>query len=121
MVAGAGDMLCQLYGVGLSQPGRLAEVAGTASIVAAYSEQADLDDRVMSLRTVTGGWANFGITDGAGACMSWLAGLLSGSGGRKLPRTPVPSTVPATSRPPRAPLLTCPPTTGTAAIPASIP
>ena len=81
VVAGAGDMLCQLYGVGLSRPGRLAEVAGTASIVAAYSEQPDLDDRVMSLRTVTGGWVNFGITDGAGACMNWLAQLLSGRAG----------------------------------------
>jgi sugar (pentulose or hexulose) kinase len=77
VVAGGGDMLCQLLAVGLTKPGRLAEVAGTGSIVATYGEDASLDPRVMSLRTVTGGWANFGITDGAGSCLGWLDRLLS--------------------------------------------
>ena len=71
-------MLCQLLAVGLTRPGRLAEVAGTASIVAAYGQEASADPRVMSLRTVTGGWANFGIIDGGGSCLGWLDRLLSG-------------------------------------------
>jgi sugar (pentulose or hexulose) kinase len=77
VVAGGGDMLCQLLAVGLTRPGRLAEVAGTGSIVAAYGEDASTDPRVMSLRTLTGGWANFGIADGAGSSLGWLDGLLS--------------------------------------------
>jgi sugar (pentulose or hexulose) kinase len=77
VVAGGGDMLCQLLAVGLTRPGRLAEVAGTGSIVAAYGDNAASDPRVMSLRTVTGGWANFGIADGAGSCLGWLDGLLA--------------------------------------------
>jgi xylulokinase len=76
VVTGGGDMLCQLLAVGLTRPGRLAEVAGTGSIVAAYGAEACPDPRVMSLRTVTGGWANFGIGDGAGSCLRWLADLL---------------------------------------------
>lgn len=80
VVAGGGDMLCQLLAVGLTQPGRLAEVAGTGSIVAAYGQEASTDLRVMSLRTLTGGWANFGIVDGAGSCLGWLDGLLAGGG-----------------------------------------
>ncbi len=77
VVAGGGDMLCQLLAVGMTRPGRLAEVAGTGSIVAAYGHEASTDPRVMSLRTLTGGWANFGITDGAGSCLGWLEKLRS--------------------------------------------
>ena len=81
VVAGGGDMLCQLLAVGLTRPGRLAEVAGTGSIVAAYGDEACTAEPVMSLRTVTGGWANFGIGDGSGSCLPWLAGLLPGAYG----------------------------------------
>ncbi|MGA3220085.1 MAG: FGGY family carbohydrate kinase, partial [Acidimicrobiales bacterium] len=84
VVAGGGDMLCQLLAVGLTRPGRLAEVAGTGSIVAAYGEGPSTDPRVMSLRTVTDGWANFGIADGAGSCLGWLDGLLSADAARQM-------------------------------------
>lgn len=83
VVAGGGDMLCQLLAVGLTRSGRLAEVAGTGSIVAAYAGTACPDPRVMSLRTVSGGWVNFGIGDGAGSCLPWLAGLLPPTTGQE--------------------------------------
>jgi xylulokinase len=81
VVAGGGDMLCQLLAAGLTRPGRLAEVAGTGSIVAAFGQDASPDPRVMSLRALTGGWANFGIADGVGSCLGWLDKLLSGGAG----------------------------------------
>lgn len=84
VVAGGGDMLCQLLAAGVTRPGRVAEVAGTGSIVASYAENASHDERVMSLRTVSGGWVNFGIGDGAGSCLPWLAGLLPGAPSREL-------------------------------------
>jgi xylulokinase len=80
VVAGGGDMLCQLLAAGVTRPGRFAEVAGTASIVACYAAAAHPDPRVMSLRTVSGGWANFGIGDAAGSCMRWLAERFGSSG-----------------------------------------
>jgi xylulokinase len=73
VVAGGGDMLCQLLAAGVTRPGRLAEVAGTASIVAGYAATPHRDPRVMSLRTVSGGWVDFGIIDAAGSCLHWLA------------------------------------------------
>jgi len=76
VVAGGGDMLCQLLATGVTMPGRTAEVAGTASIVAGYADGAHPDPRVMSLRTVSGGWVNFGIGDAAGNSLRWLADLL---------------------------------------------
>ncbi len=72
-MAGGGDMLCQLLAAGVTRHGRLAEVAGTASIVAGYATGPHPDPRVMSLRTVSGGWVNFGIGDAAGSCLRWLA------------------------------------------------
>ena len=73
VVAGGGDMLCQLLAAGVTRHGRLAEVAGTASIVAGYATGPHPDPRVMSLRTVSGGWVDFGIGDAAGSCLRWLA------------------------------------------------
>jgi xylulokinase len=80
VVAGGGDMLCQLLAAGVTGPGRVAEVAGTASIVACYADAPHPDPRVMSLRTVSGGWVDFGIGDAAGSCLRWLAEQL-GAGG----------------------------------------
>lgn len=83
VVAGGGDMLCQLLAAGLTRPGRLAEVAGTGSIIAAYGEEPCSLAPVMSLRATTGGWVNFGIGDGVGSCLPWLASLLPGLYGTK--------------------------------------
>jgi xylulokinase len=73
VAAGGGDMLCQLLAAGVTMPGRTAEVAGTAAIVASHADGAHPDPRVMSLRTVSGGWVNFGIGDAAGNSLRWLA------------------------------------------------
>jgi xylulokinase len=76
VVAGAGDMLCQLLAAGVDRAGRSAEIAGTAVIVAAHAPRAHEDPRVMSLRAIDGGWVDFGIGDSAGTCLRWLSDLL---------------------------------------------
>jgi len=73
VVAGAGDMLCHLAGTGLTEPGRFSEISGTASIVASYAEQADLDSAVMNLRGAGDGWVRFGIADAGGVALRWFA------------------------------------------------
>ena len=73
VVAGSGDMLCQLLGSGITRPGRVAVVAGTASIVAVAAESASPDTRLMNLRSASGGWVHFGISDAAGKAFSWFA------------------------------------------------
>lgn len=73
VACGAGDMLCQLLAAGVSRPGRVCEVSGTAGIVAAYAATPSADPRVMNLRTAGSGWVRFGIEDAGGACMSWFA------------------------------------------------
>jgi xylulokinase len=76
VVAGSGDMLCQLLGSGITRPGRVAVVAGTASIVALAATGATRDTRLMNLRSASGGWMHFGISDAAGKAFSWFADQL---------------------------------------------
>jgi xylulokinase len=80
VVAGSGDMMCQLLGSGITAPGQVALVTGTASIVAAAAECASSDARVMNLRSASGCWMHFGISDAAGTSMRWYADHLSGRG-----------------------------------------
>lgn len=76
VACGAGDMLCQLLAAGVSRPGRVCEVSGTAGIIAAYAATPSADGRVMNLRTAGSGWVRFGIEDAGGASLSWFADRL---------------------------------------------
>jgi sugar (pentulose or hexulose) kinase len=81
VVAGAGDMLCQLAATGLHAPGRVTEISGTASIIAGYGDAPHPDPRVMNLRAAGEGWVHFGIGDAGGVCMRWIADeLCEGAG-----------------------------------------
>jgi sugar (pentulose or hexulose) kinase len=84
VVCGGGDMLCQLLAAGVTRPGRVAEVSGTASIVAAWADAPAPDPRLMSLRTVGAGWVRFGIADAGGASLRWFADRLGPEGPRGL-------------------------------------
>ena len=81
VVAGAGDMMCQLLAAGVSLPGRVGLVAGTASIVAAAAGAVSSDPRVMNLRSASGCWIHFGISDAAGQSFRWFLDELFGSSG----------------------------------------
>jgi xylulokinase len=78
VVAGSGDMMCQLLASGVTGPGRVALVAGTASIVAAAAPAASDDGRVMNLRSASGPWMHFGISDAAGQSLRWFADEFAG-------------------------------------------
>jgi xylulokinase len=73
VVAGSGDMMCQLLAAGITSPGQVAVVAGTASIAAVAAASASQDSRLMNLRSASGGWVRFGIGDAAGKAFRWFA------------------------------------------------
>jgi xylulokinase len=81
VVAGSGDMMCQLLASGLTRSGRVTVVSGTSSIVATAAEQPSADPRVMNLRLASGDWARFGIGDAAGVSFRWFSDNLCGLGG----------------------------------------
>jgi len=72
VAAGSGDMMCQLLGLGITTPGRVGLVAGTASIMSLAAESASPDFRIMNLRSASGGWIRFGIEDAAGKSLRWF-------------------------------------------------
>jgi xylulokinase len=76
VVAGAGDMLCQLLGAGITRAGQVGLVAGTASIMAMSAGRATPDTRLMNLRSASGQWVHFGISDAAGKAFGWFADQL---------------------------------------------
>jgi xylulokinase len=76
VVAGSGDMLCQLLGTGMTRPGQAALVSGTASIMAIAAAEATPDARLMNLRSASGQWVHFGISDAAGNAFRWFADQL---------------------------------------------
>jgi xylulokinase len=64
VISGGGDFLCTLLGAGITSKGRAADISGTASIVAFYSEKPLIDKRIMNLHHVIKGWIPFGIVEG---------------------------------------------------------
>ena len=64
VISGGGDFLCTLLGAGVTSRGRAADISGTASIVAFYSEKPLIDRRIMNLHHVVHGWIAFGIVEG---------------------------------------------------------
>jgi sugar (pentulose or hexulose) kinase len=72
VVAGSGDMMCQLLGSGITKPGRCGLVSGTSSIMSLAAESASPDFRIMNLRSASGGWIRFGIVDAAGESLRWF-------------------------------------------------
>jgi xylulokinase len=79
VVAGSGDMMCQLLASGLTKDGRVTVVSGTSSIVATSASRPSGDPRVMNLRLASGDWARFGIGDAAGVSFRWFADHLCGT------------------------------------------
>jgi xylulokinase len=73
VVAGAGDMLCQLAATGLDRPDRVTEISGTAGVMAAWSAHPHPSPRVLNLRAAGDGWIHFGIADAGGLCLRWVA------------------------------------------------
>lgn len=64
VVSGGGDFLCTLLGAGVTMRGRAADISGTASLVAFYSEKPIIDKRIMNLHHIIPGWIPFGIMEG---------------------------------------------------------
>ena len=79
VVAGSGDMMCQLLASGLTGSGQVSVVSGTSSIIATAAESPATDPRVMNLRLASGNWARFGIGDAAGVSFRWFADRLGGT------------------------------------------
>lgn len=83
VVAGSGDMLCQLLGSGVSAPGMACDTSGTASIISFHAKAPVYDRGLMNLHAAGPHWIAFGILDsGGGALRWWLDGFGDSAGGQ---------------------------------------
>ncbi|MFT4038925.1 MAG: FGGY family carbohydrate kinase [Thermomicrobiales bacterium] len=71
VVAGSGDMLCQLLGSGVSAPGTACDTSGTASVISFYADAPVADRRLMNLHAAGPHWIAFGILDSGGGSLRW--------------------------------------------------
>jgi xylulokinase len=71
VVAGAGDMLCLLLGMGVTRPGTACDITGSSSIICFYVDEPVRDPRLMNLHGAGPGWIAFGILDSGGLSLKW--------------------------------------------------
>lgn len=71
VVAGSGDMLCQLLGAGITTPGMACDTSGTASIISFHAPAPVADRRMMNLHAAGPHWIAFGILDSGGGALRW--------------------------------------------------
>lgn len=71
VVAGSGDMLCQLLGAGITAPGMACDTSGTASIISFYAPGPVADRRMMNVHAAGPHWIAFGILDSGGGALRW--------------------------------------------------
>ncbi|MBN2984648.1 xylulokinase [Cohnella algarum] len=88
IVAGCGDSAAAALGGGLVRPGRLLDIAGTASILAGcvdrYSPDAETKTLIFARSVLPGLWAPHAYISGGGECLSWYRKLVSADGGEPL-------------------------------------
>lgn len=72
VVAGGGDMLCTLLSSGMTEPGSVADLTGTGSLLSFFTKEPIFDERLMNLRHVMPGWIPFGIIDNSGGALRWF-------------------------------------------------
>jgi xylulokinase len=72
VVAGAGDMLCLLLGMGVTAPGAACDITGSSEIINFYVETPVMDPRLMNLHGAGPGWIAFGILDSGGIALKWF-------------------------------------------------
>jgi len=83
IVAGCGDTAAAIFGAGIVRPGRLLDIAGTASVLAcavdAYRPDADAKTLLFARSVLPELWTPLAYINGGGECMAWYRRLV-GSG-----------------------------------------
>lgn len=84
IVAGCGDSAATLLGSGITKPGLLLDVAGTASIFACCVDKYEPDVNTKTLlyarSVIPGLWTPLAYINGGGMCLKWFKDSLTGIG-----------------------------------------
>ncbi len=83
VIAGQGDTMASMLGAGITRPGMIYDVAGTASVFALCTDKynPDISDKtIIYARTaIEGLWAGYAYIIGGGLCLRWFRDLVKSS------------------------------------------
>jgi xylulokinase len=77
VIAGGGDFIVSLLGVGLVVEETAVDMTGTSTLFVVHKEKPIIDPSVQNLRHVIEGWIPFTILDTGGLSMKWCKDFLS--------------------------------------------
>jgi xylulokinase len=77
VIAGGGDFIVSLLGVGLVGEGTAVDMTGTSTLFVVHKNKPIIDPSVQNLKHVIEGWIPFTILDTGGLSMKWCKDFLS--------------------------------------------
>lgn len=80
VVAGGGDFIVSLLGLGLVGEGSAVDMTGTSTLFVVHKDKPIIHPSVQNLRHVINGWVPFTMLDTGGLSMKWCKDFLSSTG-----------------------------------------
>ncbi|MFX0072008.1 MAG: FGGY-family carbohydrate kinase [Candidatus Hermodarchaeota archaeon] len=77
VIAGGGDFIVSLLGLGLTGEGTAVDMTGTSTLFVVHKDKPIVNPLVQNLRHVIDGWIPFTMLDTGGLSMKWCKDLLS--------------------------------------------
>jgi xylulokinase len=77
VIAGGGDFIVSLLGIGLVDSSTAVDMTGTSTLFMVYKNKPLIDPAIQNLRHVIGGWISFAILDCGGLAMKWCKDFLN--------------------------------------------
>ncbi|TFG07278.1 MAG: hypothetical protein EU539_05325 [Promethearchaeota archaeon] len=84
VVAGGGDFIVSLLGLGLAGEGSAVDMTGTSTLFVVHKNKPIVNPLVQNLRHVINGWVPFTMLDTGGLSMKWCKDLLSSMGNKEI-------------------------------------
>lgn len=77
VVAGGGDFIVSLLGIGLVDSSTAVDMTGTSTLFVVHKDNPLIDLAIQNLRHVIGGWISFTMLDCGGLAMKWCKDFLN--------------------------------------------
>jgi xylulokinase len=77
VIAGGGDFIVSLLGIGLVDSSTAVDMTGTSTLLVVYKDKPIMDPAIQNLRHVIGGWIPFTMLDCGGLAIKWCKDMLN--------------------------------------------
>lgn len=84
VIAGGGDFIVSLLGIGLVDTSTAVDMTGTSTLFVVHKDKPLIDPAIQNLRHVIGGWVSFTMLDCGGLAMKWCKDFLNSTNNTNL-------------------------------------